>query len=98
MDPQPFMQAFGRVRVVVRAHEVDLHLVADALAELVGDGLRALQLLARGHQLFAVLHRPCVELRVGEFDVLGAERLGHLQDLLRVIQVVRCITQLNTIG
>jgi hypothetical protein len=35
----------------------------------------------------AVVVRPTVELRVGEFDVLGAHRFRHLQNLIDVIDV-----------
>jgi hypothetical protein len=73
MLPQPFMHFFGRCLVVVGHHEEHAHLVAELLAPFVGDPLGAFELFARRQQLVAVDLRPAVVLRVGQFDVLGAE-------------------------
>jgi hypothetical protein len=46
------------------------------------------ELFARRQQLIAIRMRPSVVLRIREFQVFGAERERHLDDLLDVRKVV----------
>src|SRR6185503_4171931 len=73
---------------VIGHDEIDLHAVADSLAEAVGRCLCAPHLLATGHELLAVEPSPTVVLRVRELDVLGAHLLRHVENLSDMIDVV----------
>ena len=52
-----------------------------------GDAIRGHDLFPRRHQGTTVRKRPAVVLRVGQFEAVGAERGGQLDDLTDPIEV-----------
>ena len=78
---RPFFEVVG--------HDVvDLHLALEAFLVFVRNGLRVLHLLAGRQQVSAIHLGPAVILRVRQLDVIGLQLLGHLQDLLGLIDVL----------
>src|SRR5260370_177524 len=78
VGPPPAPHAgFGGALVISRQHPHDLELGAESGALALHHLPRLLELGLGGHQRVAVVQGPAVELRVGELDALGAERLGE---------------------
>ena len=78
----------GALLVIVGHDKVQGHTVRVALPIGIGDGLGALELLSAGHEGLAIFKRPAVVLRVGQFDVVGLQALGQLQNSLHLIDIV----------
>ena len=88
--PQPPMQAFGSLRIVVGDDVVDDEAAAQAPPRRFDHGGGLLELLAGRQQRGAVLQRPAVVLHVRDLEPAGAEPDGevdHLGDARRVVAV-----------